>query len=193
MTDRTDATGVPARLWRALRSLPSWLAGRFGVVSALAITFLALLITAEIVMRAVSGVSITGLYEISELILVVIVFLGLPQAEVAEDHVRVVLVVERFRPRVAGVIRGVALLASGAFLGWMCVALAQKAVVSVSTGEFRPGLIDFPIWPARIVAAVGVALIALVCLEKGLKLVLGRPVVRDAPASESGSIEGGEG
>jgi TRAP-type C4-dicarboxylate transport system permease small subunit len=143
-----------------------------GAVASFSILALALLLTAEVLTRGLFATSIRGLYEISELLIVVVVFLGIAQAEVAQNHVRVTIVTDRFPQRVAALIRGIALLIAGGFLAWMCVALTTKAADSFISGEFKVGLLNFAVWPSRTIVAGGIALLVAVCLYKGVKLVI---------------------
>lgn len=158
----------------------------FAVVSAVLCGALALLLTAEVVMRSTTGDSIRGLFEIAELALVMTVFLGFAQAEVNGTHVRVTLLTDRLKPAAANRLRGVALLIACVFLAWMSFELVERAVNSFIGGEYRTGLLNFPVWPSRAFVAFGTSLLAVVMLAKSLVYFTGR-----TPSGAPESAEGG--
>ncbi|MGM7696932.1 TRAP transporter small permease [Microbacterium sp. A84] len=160
----------------ALRRFDS-LTGRWsrGVaeLSAIGGGILALLISAEVVSRSATGTSIRGLVEIAELVLVVVVFLGMAQAERIETHVRVTLLTDKMPDRARRIVRATALLIAAIFIIWMATAMAGKALNSFESGEFRIGLLHIPLWPSRAIAAIGTILLAVVLTLKGLLLMVG--------------------
>jgi TRAP-type C4-dicarboxylate transport system permease small subunit len=159
----------------------------FAVISAVLCGLLALLLTAEVVLRGTGGSSIRGLFEIAELGLVMTVFLGFAQAEVNGTHVRVTLLTDRLGTVAANRLRGVALLLAFVFLAWMGSELVERALTSLSTGEFRTGLLNFPVWPSRAFVAFGTCLLALIMFVKGIILLMGRT----PSGAESESVEAG--
>lgn len=151
---------------------PLRFASNVGAIASLSILVLAVLLTVEVISRSFFHTSIRGLYEIAELLIVVVVFLGIAQAEVARNHVRVTIVTDRLPARVATLVRGVALTLAGGFLAWMFVALTVKAWESLQTGEFKVGLLNFPVWPSRALVALGIGLLVFVCLYKGVGMLV---------------------
>lgn len=158
-------------LWdRVIRPMTRSLA----VVSAILCAGLALLVTAEVALRGFTGQSIRGIFEIAELGLVMAVFLGLGNAETIGTHVRVTLLTDRLSEAVANRVRAVGLLLACAFCAWMGWELILRALESFNTGEFRTGLLNFPMWPSRAFVAIGTAFLAIVLLAKSLVLLTGR-------------------
>lgn len=158
-------------LWeKVLRPTAKW----FAVASAVLCGALALLLTAEVVMRGVGSGSIRGLFEIAELGLVMTVFLGMAQSEINGTHVRVTLLTDRLSPAAAARVRGIGLVIAAIFLAWMSYELIGRAIESFAVGEFRTGLLNFPTWPSRGFVAVGSAFLAIVILAKGIISLMGR-------------------
>lgn len=158
-------------LWeRGLRPLSRGL----GIVSAILCAGLAILLTVEVIFRGTTGSGVRGMFEISELVLVMIAFLGFGQAEANNVHVRVSLLTDRLRPALRLRLQGLALLLCAGFLVWMGSELAMRAFESFATGEFRTGLLNFPVWPGRTFAAIGACLLALVMTLKGIIMLGGR-------------------
>ena len=144
------------------------------VISAVLCGALALLVTAEVVLRGFTGGSIRGFFEIAELGLVMAVFLGLGNAEVRGDHVRVTLLTDRLSEPVANRVRAVSLLLMTVFCAWMSWELILRAMESFNSGEFRMGLLNFPMWPSRSFVALGTSVLTLVLFCKSLVLFTGR-------------------
>jgi TRAP-type C4-dicarboxylate transport system permease small subunit len=95
--------------------------------------------------------------------MVVVVFLGLALAQQRRAHIRITLSrlagprLERpldvFRHALHGLFYGLI-----AWFGW------SVAAHSAATGEFAAGLVNFPVWPARLILAIGATGMALQCL-----------------------------
>lgn len=151
---------------------PLRFASHVGAIASLSILALAMLLTAEAISRSFFHTSIRGLYEIAELLIVVVVFLGIAQAEVARNHVRVTIVTDRIPTRIGSIVRGFALVLAGGFLGWMFVALTVKAWESFASQEFKVGLLNFPVWPSRVLVAFGIGLLVFVCVYKGVGMLI---------------------
>ena len=70
-------------------------------------------------------------------------------------HVQFGAVTAMLPPRVARYLEIVGALASIAYVGWMAYATLGRAIDSVQIREYRFGLIEVPIWPARIAIPLG--------------------------------------
>ncbi len=132
-----------------------------GVVAMAFLAFLMFATTADVIVRAVSGDSIRGVFEMTELSLIMIVFLGAMWAQQDRAHIRV----NMLSTKLSGVAHRVAM-----GFAWGCGALAllmfawpatQDAIYSVSIWEFRWGFINVPIWWAKVALALGLWLAAL--------------------------------
>ncbi|EPX85719.1 TRAP transporter small permease [Salipiger mucosus] len=127
----------------------------FGVVAALFLAFLMFGITADVVARALTGDPISGVFEMSELSLVMIVFLGAMWGQQDRAHIRVNIL----STRLSGLPHRIAM-----GFAWGCGALAllmlawpatQEAIYSISIWEFRWGYIQVPIWWTKAGLALG--------------------------------------
>lgn len=133
----------------------------FGVVAMIFLAFLMFGITADVVVRAITGDPISGVFEMSELSLVMIVFLGAMWAQSDRAHIRVNIVTTKL----AGLPHRIAMA-----FAWGCGALAlfmiawpstQEAIYSISIWEFRWGYIQVPIWWTKAGVALGLWLAAI--------------------------------
>jgi TRAP-type C4-dicarboxylate transport system permease small subunit len=127
----------------------------FGAVAILFLAFLMFGITADVAARAITGDSISGVFEMSELSLVMVVFLGTMWAQSDRAHIRVNILTEKL----SGLPHRIAMAFS-----WGCGALAlcmfawpttQEAIYSVSIWEFRWGYTQVPIWWTKVGVAIG--------------------------------------
>lgn len=105
---------------------------------------------------------IPGIIELSGSMLAVAFFLTL--ASVGNLHVRVDILVERFSARASHVCHQFSLcvaLIVFAILAWRLWGLA---IDSVLLQERAVGYVRFPVWPAKLLAAVGMTLATTQCL-----------------------------
>lgn len=126
-----------------------------GAVAMLFLLFLMLGITADVVARAITGNPISGVFEMSELSLVMLVFLGAMWAQRDRAHIRVNILTQKLSGTPQRLIMAFS-WACGALVlcmfGW---AATQEAIYSVSIWEFRWGYIQIPVWWTKVGVALG--------------------------------------
>lgn len=133
----------------------------FGVIAAVLIVVIMLSTAADVAVRQVTGASIPGVVEYSEVLMVGLIFLGLAYAQRARAHIGVDLVTERMPVRVAHVVRAVGLALAFVVLAVMAYETLQVALRSFESREFRFGLVQVPIWPARMIIPIGLVALLL--------------------------------
>jgi TRAP-type C4-dicarboxylate transport system permease small subunit len=136
-------------------------------VAAVAVAFLALVVSLSFISRTAFGLAIPGLIEFGETLMVLAVFLGLAYGERTQSQIRMTLITEYSPPAVATTLRLIAMLIATGLVTLFAVATSATAWDSFQEGEFRFGLLQFPLWPARAVIAFGFWLLALEYLLKG--------------------------
>ncbi|MEM9146216.1 MAG: TRAP transporter small permease [Pseudomonadota bacterium] len=139
---------------------------------------------ADIVGTQVLHVPVPGPYEITESSMVLIVFGALAYAQIRRAHIRVELLHAQMGPRTQAAMDVIADLAALVFFGLLLWQAVLEAQYSLQIGEATVGLIRIPLWPARIVLAVGTGLLILQLLVD-LVIDLGR-VRTGAPAPSRG-------
>lgn len=127
---------------------------------------LMLLTTADVVKRSVVGSSVRGVIEITEVALVITVFLGMVGAEVSGAHIRTSVLIDRLRYRIGGIVSMACLLPCIWVTAWITWETALKAQHSYEFGEYRFGLLSVPIWPARVAIALGMAALTLALVAR---------------------------
>ncbi len=113
-------------------------------------------------------------FEFMATMMVVSVFLAVSLGQARRVHIRVEMAVNRLPAslqKVANLIRhglSAAFFMSIAWFGTL------SAVHSFNVGEFAPGIINFPIWPARFFLAFGMTLISFQCILDFLSVLSNR-------------------
>lgn len=145
---------------KSLKKTLKFISDVFGAVAMLFLAFLMFGITADVIVRAITGAPISGVFEMSELSLVMIVFLGAMWAQGDRAHIRVNILSKQL----SGLSHRIVMAFS-----WGCGALAlfmlawpatQEAIYSVSIWEFRWGYVQIPIWWTKVGLALGLWLAA---------------------------------
>ena len=118
-------------------------------------------IVVDVVNREITGRSVPGMLELVETFMVVVVFLGLAHAEATGTHVRMGLVTRVLPHLWRRMARAFAMVVCMLGSAWFCYVTALRALDATTAREVRPGLLRFPVWPARIIVAVGFGLLVL--------------------------------
>src|SRR5690606_12544542 len=132
---------------------------RLGIASGFLTLVTMLLIVADVAGRSVFSKPIPGGNELAVLIMVGLIFLGMAAAQQKNHNFSIELLTTHLSPaglRVARFISTVASTVVCGLLAWLTIDIAHSMTLS---NESSYGVIAFPIWPSRIILAVG-----LVCL-----------------------------
>ncbi len=107
---------------------------------------------------------IPAVFEFMATLMVVNVFLAMSLGQARRSHIRVEVLVNRLPKR----LRNVSDLIQYGLSALLFLLIAwfawPAAVHSFSVGEYAPGLINFPVWPARFILAFGVTLMSVQCV-----------------------------
>ena len=101
---------------------------------------------------------IPGAYELSESVMVLVVFGGLAYAQIQRKHIRVELIYLQTGPRVQSAMDVAADLAGIAFFGLLLWQGWNEAFYSLSIDEATSGAVRFPLYPARFALVFGTTL-----------------------------------
>ena len=132
---------------------------RLGVASGFLTLLTMLIIVADVVGRGFFNKPIPGGNEFAVLIMVGLIFLGMAAAQQKKHNFSIDLVTGFLPPgplRVANFIATAVSTAVCGLLAWLTIDIAHAMTLS---GVSSYGVIAFPIWPSRIILAIG-----LVCL-----------------------------
>ena len=114
---------------------------------------------------------IPATFEFMGAMMVVTVFLAVSFAQHKRRHIRVEVLVKLLPAslqRIADVIQFALSAAVFIMIAWFTW---PAAIHAFNVGEYAPGLIKFPLWPARFVLAFGATLMTVQCLFDMLGVV----------------------
>jgi TRAP-type C4-dicarboxylate transport system permease small subunit len=130
-------------------------------VAAAIILFLMFLIVADVSGRMLFNSPVDGTIEIASLTLPAIVFLTIAYLQGLKEHVTIDLFTTQMPQTVQ---LSMDLLAIGIALAVMAIVTWQTgafAWASVAEQEYSMGIVEVPIWPARVVVAFGSAMLSV--------------------------------
>jgi len=149
-------------------SFESWVYPISKIVNRIAsgVLFCMMLLTiADVFLRKVFSQSILGTVEVTEFMMVILLFFAVTQTEILDGHVRVDLIMSRFGERTQTLVDTITQLVCFLLFGlftWSTLVYAAKMRAS---GEVSQDL-WLPIYPFIYVVALGCALLALSLLIK---------------------------
>lgn len=130
---------------------------------ALAIVLLA---SGDVICRYFFNNPITGAYELSEVLLALIIFLAFPYVQYLKGHMSIGFLYERYPPKVARIFDIVILVLAVATFGLMTRQGVALFLSSLRVQEISEGLLPFPIYPFKFVMPLGFALLTLRCFSQ---------------------------
>lgn len=138
-----------------MKIISKYLTTPLGVFAGILVLVLSLITVVDITSRMLGVGSVPGSLEVSEMLLVVCVFSAFGAAQRTRTHVATSVLTERVSPKVRRIMHIVAAIAVLVMLVALVVSASQEAVKSIISGEFRFGLVQVPLWPAKLAVAVG--------------------------------------
>ena len=126
----------------------------FGFLAVLCLVFLMLGTTFDVISRNFLGGSITGVFEMSEIAMALVVCLGLGWTYIDDGHIRVTLLVDKLSIRKKAGINAMVFLVVALFLIALAYPSTQEAIRSVAIKEFRWGVIEIPIWWVKVILCI---------------------------------------
>lgn len=133
-------------------------------------------VLATLGLMIIGGLDVLGTYflhkpipaalELQEVLLAIMVFMGLSHAQSLREHINVDIVIQNLPARIRRILDLVVLLASAVVFGiiaWRCGELAWS---SLDLRETASASFAFPVYPAKILVAIGAALATLECIRQ---------------------------
>ena len=156
--------------WEWLRKLCRTFAFLSGVATLLMMSVAALdIITTYAFLRPIPAT-----FEFVETMLVVVAFFAIPLAQSQRAHIRVELIYNQMPKYLQvfcdlfGYILNIIFYALIAFYGW------RAGMISLQQAEIAPGIINWPLWPARFFLFLGALMMTIQCVADAIALLLGR-------------------
>jgi TRAP-type C4-dicarboxylate transport system permease small subunit len=149
------------------------LLNRLGV-SCLAVAGIAvlamMLIGGTDVVTTIFGLPIPGAVELIQVLMVLVIFLALPEVELRRQHIAIDLVSERMPLSVRRAFALLGNVLSLCFYGGMAWQAWKLFWSSWSIREYATGLVAFPLYPAKGLFALGLTVVGIAALANLLKL-----------------------
>jgi TRAP-type C4-dicarboxylate transport system permease small subunit len=143
---------------------------KVGLLGAFTMIGLMMLTVADVFLRKFFNAPILGSFEITEFLLVVLVFFAIPWAALKKSNVKVDLIVGRFPQRVQAAFSSVTCLLSliiTAFFGWYTIPQAIYILRLHKVSE----MLDIPFFPFYFMVAFGFFILLFVLLANLIEFV----------------------
>ncbi len=144
-----------------IKKIERILANMSGFFAVIALFTMMLLTAIDVMSRSAFNFPLTGVFEISETSMVIIVYLGLLWAQYDKKHIRVSLISDKCSEAAKEKWEGLAWFFATVFLMILAVPTIEGAYDSFVDKEFRWGVFQMPIWWVKIIAAAGLSLAVL--------------------------------
>lgn len=153
--------GAVIRKLRAAIRILGWFGG-------VGILLLMIPTVADVAYRKFFGPSIPGVIEFSEVGLVIVIIFGMGAALTDGAHICTPIMIDRLSPPTATTLRLIGRLIVGVMIAVMIVGTLQDALEAFAVREYRFGLIEVPVWPAKLAIPIG---LSAILLEIGIQVV----------------------
>lgn len=128
---------------------------RLSYISAVGMLLMMLPTVADVVGRLVFNAPVRGAYELTGLLMAVVIYMGIAYAQTQRTHVRVTFLMGLQSQKFQCAVDLFVYLFSVVMVGITLYATTTQAIHAVSIGEYMYGSTRFPVWPARVLVAVG--------------------------------------
>lgn len=121
------------------------------------IFFIMIMTTVDVILRKVSKFSIVGSFELTEMGMIIIVFLGIAAFQVVKGHVRVDMFVTKFPGRSQLITNTIVLLVECVAVGFLAYGNFEKMIANGAKGITTSNLL-IPTWPFCGIMLIGTIL-----------------------------------
>jgi C4-dicarboxylate transporter, DctQ subunit len=145
------------------------------IVGVAFIAMIMFMIPINVIYRFIVGKSILGVYELSELFLIVVASFTYSYTQYRRGHIRMDMVVEKMHGKTLHITEIVALVLCFAISIIICVMSAQQARLAMEVGESAP-LVSYPVWAFKMLIPFGFLALSIrlfiQIIEEGRLLVI---------------------
>lgn len=166
-----------------------WLMLKLGSISGFATLLIMILVCIDVVGRWLFNLPLRAGVEMSELLLVSLVFLGLAAAQQRRQNYAIDILYAQLSPRIQRILDYFSLICCVGILVVLAWPSSTLALASFYRNEMGFGLAQFPIWPARILLAIGLWFLALQFAFDLLRLIFDRPRAQLSQSTLEGLLE----
>ena len=116
------------------------------------------MITASVLGRALFNTSIPDMITIAGLLMIPAIALPLARVQSQDGHIAVTVTTDWMPARVISVLKALGNVLGFMFFGAIAWFLVRKVPRDIATAAYYDGELDLPVWPMKIVFAVGAGL-----------------------------------
>lgn len=127
----------------------------FGYIALFFLLFLMLGTTLDVLFRNLFDKPITGVFELSEVSMVLIVFMGLGWTQIDDAHIRVTLLIDTLSDKKKYLANALTYFFVAIFVCLLAYPSTLEAIHSFEIDEFRWGVMQLPIWWVKIALSLG--------------------------------------
>jgi TRAP-type C4-dicarboxylate transport system permease small subunit len=146
-----------------------------GIVVASAAALVMMIVGAGDAVFSFFGHPISGALELAELLMVLVVFLALPDAEANRKHIAIDLLTSRMPKSTAVPLAVLGAVLSLAFYGAMAWQSWRLFADSWAIREYTAGLVKFPVFPAKALFAIGITIVTAIAARNVVRVFAGPP------------------
>ena len=135
------------------------------VLSGVALLIMMIMGACDVFLGKVFNTPVPGTFEATEALMVVSAFLAIAYNQQVRGHIKVELFTSRMSPRLQLKFEAFNFLLSSIFFFLLTWQGWRFAIVSLKVREYESGLIAFPVYPAKLLLALGLTLMTLQCVR----------------------------
>lgn len=131
------------------------------VAAGLLTAVITVIVCADVGSRALLNWSLPGASEVAVLLLIALVFLGFAGAEAKGENFTVTILLQALTPRKQRVLKVVASIVSLVTLCLLAWFSWSRGIASTLAREESYGSVVFPVWPSKLLIALGLTMLVL--------------------------------
>ena len=123
-------------------------------------------------LRGAAGIAVWGVLELCTLLLLAMIYFGLPSTQSERENFRVSIITDLMPMKLNLFVSGILLLLQIVVLGLFCWFTWRAAIFSFNRDEVSIGLVEISLWPHRFMIAMGLTVLTFQSVVSGLDLLL---------------------
>lgn len=160
-----------------------------GIVSGLLILAITLIVAADVAMRTLFNAPVPAATEVSTLVMVGMIYLGLAAVQQNKANFRVEILVATLPRRAKWALELLTTLIAASIIALLAWFTSHEAWTATMRQEMSFGAYVFPVWPARVVIAVGFVMLFVQLVIDLIMLCSGAQLYADDDqASQAGKV-----
>lgn len=142
-----------------------WINEIGAIVSGVALLLMMGMGALDVFLGKIFNTPIPGTFEATEALMVISAFLAIAYNQQVRGHIKVELFTTRLSPRLQTKFEAFSYFLSALFFFLLAWQGWRFAIESLRIREYESGLIAFPVYPAKLLLALGVTMMTLQCLR----------------------------